>query len=494
MARNPLSRSGTSIFLTALCIVLAVVIFTVDTIVPSDFAFAVLYVVVVLIALNAFRRSALLAVAAICIALTLLSYFLTHEPAVDSALVRLLVSLAAVACTTFLAVRNQSANEIMAERARLLDLTHDTIFVRDENDTITYWNLGAEELYGWRPAEAIGQNSHQIMKTVFPAALDVINAQLLETGRWEGELTHTKRDGTRITVASRWSLQRDARGRPAGTLETNNDITEQKHADESLQQAQAELAHVTRLTALGELTASIAHEVNQPLAGIVTNGEACLRWLNREPPKLDEVRKGVESMINDGVRASEVIGGLRTLTKKGQTERVPLNVNEVINQVILLLQRELFSHNVSLQLELAPDLPPIAGDRVQLQQVILNLIVNSVQAMASVTDRRRKLVVRSEAPEREHVAVRIIDNGSGIDPQNADRLFEAFFTTKPSGMGMGLSICRSIIEAHGGRVFATNNDGAGATFQFTLPAIKNEENLLPQGFRAPSMQLTKAPP
>ena len=182
------------------------------------------------------------------------------------------------------------------------------------------------------------------MKTVFPVPLEEITAELLRTGRWEGDLVHTKRDGTRVTVSSRWSLQRDERGRPVATMETNNDITERNQAQEALRRAQAELAHVNRVMTLGELTASIAHEVNQPLAGIVTNGAACLRWLDREPPELDEARDAVESMISDGMRASEVIQRIRALSKKTELQKVRLDINGVIDDVVRLVQREMLDH------------------------------------------------------------------------------------------------------------------------------------------------------
>jgi two-component system, LuxR family, sensor kinase FixL len=457
-------------FLPFLAGLFAFGIFVVDTFIPSDIAIAVLYVVVVLIASNIYQRRGLLVVAAACMGLTLLSYFIVHTPEADSALVRCLMSLAAIGATTFLALRNQAANAMLQERARLLDLTHDTIFARDMKDTITYWNLGAEKLYGWSADEAIGKNSHQLMKTVFPKALESINAELARTGRWEGELLHTNRDGTSVKVASRWSLQKDNRNRLIGILETNNDITEQSRAQEALQVAQAELAHVSRLTTLGQLMASIAHEVNQPLAGIVTNGEACLRWLNFDPPELGEVRSGLQSMISDGVRASDVIWGLRALTKKTQSQRTTLNVNELVEQVTKLVQRELLNNRVLLQLDLSHELPNVFGDRVQLQQVVLNLIINAIQAMSTIDDRPRVLLVQSRQSEAGEVVVAVIDNGTGIDPAIADQLFSAFFTTKTSGLGMGLSICRSIIEAHGGKVIARNNQGAGATFEFTLPA------------------------
>jgi C4-dicarboxylate-specific signal transduction histidine kinase len=263
-----------------------------------------------------------------------------------------------------------------------------------------------------------------------------------------------------------------------------NDITKRKRAEAEARdserryrEAQAELAHVTRVTALGELTVSIAHEVNQPLAAVVANAEACLSWLGRATPDLDAARRSVEWIINDGNRASEVIRRVRSLASKTSVEKVPLNVNDVVREVMALVQRELTSHRVSLRTELAPTLPMILGDRVQLQQVIINLAMNGMEAMQSVTDRPRELVIRTRQDETQLVLVSVTDCGVGIPSENADRLFNAFFTTKSSGMGMGLSVCRSIMEAHGGRLWATANLSHGATFQFTLPV--NVDTALP---------------
>jgi PAS domain S-box-containing protein len=643
--------------------------------------------------------------------------------------------------------------EDLRERASLLDLTHDTVFVRDMNDVITYWNRGAAELYGWTREEAVGQVSHDLMRTVFPAPLEEINEQLLRTGRWEGELVHTKRDGAQVVVASRWSLQRDAQGEPVAILETNNDITERrraeetlreseeqwravfennptmyfmvdadgttlsvnpfgaehlgyavgelvgspvlnvfygpdrggvqgnvavcfdnlnrsinwearkvrkdgtviwvretaravllknrpvvlvaceditelkraeealresegryryifqaagvsiweedfsqvnaaidelkaqgvtdfrqyfdghpefvrraltmvkvidvndatvklfggrskdgllgsldgvflpeteevftgellalaegktffeaetalrtlsgerlavlftitfppepaklnsvlvtimditerKRAEEALQKAQAELAHVTRVTTMGELTSSIAHEVNQPLAAIVTNANATLRWLATEPPNLEEARESVGRIVRDGHRASEVIGRVRALFKKAATDKARLDVNDLIRDSAALVHGELRRNRVALRTELAEGLPPVVGDRVQLQQVLLNLIINAVEAMGAVKG-PRDLLVRTHGDESGAVLVSVRDSGVGLDPQSSDKLFDAFYTTKPEGMGMGLSVSRSIIEAHGGRLWAASDGRAGATFQFTLPA------------------------
>ena len=254
------------------------------------------------------------------------------------------------------------------------------------------------------------------------------------------------------------------------------DLTERKEAEENLRESerryrevQAELAHVTRVTTLGELTASIAHEVNQPLTAALANAEACLLWLGRETPNLDKARRSVEWIINDCSRAGAVIQRIRALTKRANIQREPLHVNNVIGEVISLLQREIFSHRVSLRKELAPTLPVVLADPIQLQQVIVNLMINSMEAMQSITDRPRELTIRSRRDGAHQLLLSVEDCGVGISAENAERLFNPFFTTKPTGMGMGLSICRSIIEAHGGRLWAESDLPQGAAFHFTLP-------------------------
>ncbi|MHC2338474.1 PAS domain-containing sensor histidine kinase [Bradyrhizobium sp. USDA 4454] len=253
------------------------------------------------------------------------------------------------------------------------------------------------------------------------------------------------------------------------------DVTARKRAEAELHEAQTNLAHVARVTALGELAASIAHEVNQPLAAVVANAAACLRWLNRAAPDLNEARGAVRSIISDGNRAGEVIQRVRALVNKTADQKAPLDINEAINEVIGLVQHQLQSHHVSLQLDLAPALPPVVADRIQLQQVILNLVMNGIEAMQPVTDRPRQLVIRTCQDDAGQIVVAVADCGVGIAAENTERLFDAFYSTKASGMGMGLSICRSIVEAHRGRLSVTGNRGPGATFQFTLP-LRQEDH------------------
>ena len=248
------------------------------------------------------------------------------------------------------------------------------------------------------------------------------------------------------------------------------EMAERKRAEEAYYEAQEELTRVTRMSALGALAASISHEVNQPLAAVVTNADACALWLSGEHPNLEEARAAVDSIAREGTRASDVIRRIRAMFMKSATERAPFDVNAMLREVVTLLEPQMIRSQVTLEAEFAADLRPAVGDRVQLQQVAMNLMLNGIEAMAEVTDRPRRLVVRSEMRNADEVLVAVRDAGVGIDPKNLRRLFDPFFTTKPQGMGMGLNISNSIVEAHGGRLSATVNADFGTTFQFTIPA------------------------
>ncbi|WP_087725154.1 ATP-binding protein [Pandoraea sp. PE-S2T-3] len=514
---------------------------------------------------------------------------------------------------TSLVRRIRDAERTQREHARLLDLTHDTIFVRDANDIVTYWNHAAEMLYGWRRHEAIGRRSHDLLQTEFPAPLAAIEAAYLRDGEWEGELVHTKRDGSRVTVASRWAMQRDANGEPLGTLETNNNVTRRKQAEARLhqiqaqyleeaqrlsktgsfgwhldtgalfwspqayeifeaspdvapslafvrerihpddlpmfeamladvtaqgsrfdlehrivlpggrirylhvvareataqtitqadgrqfigavmdvtdarqtaarlRQAQTELARASRITALGELSASIAHEVGQPLAAITTNGEACLRWLHRTPPNYGEVEGCVVQMTEEGNRAAEIVQRVRRLMKGAAPEVQAVDVNRLIHESVAMIRNDIDANGVQPELCLSATMPRVSGDPIQLQQVLINLMLNAVQAMAT-QEGPRYLRLASVCLPDGRVRVSVSDSGPGIAAVDIPLIFDAFFTTKATGMGMGLAICQSIVEAHGGTIEAINNatardagmnikDGAtGATFAFRLAAL-----------------------
>jgi C4-dicarboxylate-specific signal transduction histidine kinase len=243
---------------------------------------------------------------------------------------------------------------------------------------------------------------------------------------------------------------------------------ERKHAEEARREAQAELARVSRVTTMGELTASLAHEVNQPIAAAVTNANTCLRWLTRDHPDLEEARAAAMRIVKDGTRAAEIVKRIRLLFKKSTPQREMVDVNEGIREMIVLLRSEATRYNITVRMGLAADLPRVMGDRVQLQQVLMNLIVNSIDAMKEV-DGARELTVKSQRTKKEEVLVSVNDTGVGLPPQQADQVFNAFFTTKPHGTGMGLRISRSIVESHGGRLWAADNSPRGASFHFALP-------------------------
>jgi signal transduction histidine kinase len=424
---------------------------------------------------NFLRRRGVILVALGCAGLTLLSFVLQHGyQAGSETIARCFVSLAAIGVTTILAIGRQRA-----EDARRRSETYLVEGQRLSRTGSFSWNIATEEqiwsqeiyrIYEYDPAlkptlDLVRERSHpddaSILQQAFEQAssgahIDVTHRLLMPDGsvKHVKVLAHPARDAVNHIEY-------------IGIL---MDITAAKQAEEALQEAQASLAHVTRVTALGELTASIAHEVNQPLAAIVTYGDAGLRWLDREVPQLDEVRSAVERMIDCATHAAGVIARLRALSRKATSEKMRLDINEVINEVLSLIRREVSNNQVSLRLDLASSLPAVFGDRVQLQQVILNLLINGIQAMAMVHDRPRDLLIRSRQHDVEQVLIEVRDSGIGISPEHAGQLFNAFFTTKADGMGMGLSICRSIIEAHGGRIWASHNDGPGTTLHFSLPA------------------------
>jgi signal transduction histidine kinase len=270
----------------------------------------------------------------------------------------------------------------------------------------------------------------------------------------------------------------DEAGELVEFIGTAIDVTERKRAEEErdrLRQLEAELAHINRVSLMGELASSIAHEVNQPLSGVVSNANACLRWLAGEVPNLEEVRETARRIVRDGKRAAEVIARIRALAKRAATPLARLELNETMREVLVLLGDEAKRKGVNVRMQFAEDLAPVAGDQVQLQQVVLNLVMNGIEAMSGVGEGARELGITTRNLEPDQVQVTVEDSGIGLAPDVRDKIFDPFYTTKPTGMGMGLSICRSILEAHGGRLWATPKDGPGAVFHFTLPRYHEEE-------------------
>jgi PAS domain S-box-containing protein len=288
------------------------------------------------------------------------------------------------------------------------------------------------------------------------------------------ELARAGPDGSKRYVSVSGLPVFDKAGRFVGYRGVGRHITERRRAEEALRAVQAELAHANRITAMGQLSAAIAHEVNQPIAATVTNAQAALRWLRAQPPNLDEVRESLGRIVEDGKRAGNVIGGIRALIHKVPSRKDWFDLNEAILEMVVLTRSEALKHGISLQTRLAAALPMVQGDRTQLQQVILNLILNAIEAMGELDDGNRELSISTEPEAAAGVLVTVRDSGPGLDPVDIERVFQAFYTTKAKGMGMGLAICRSMVEAHGGRMWASRNEPRGAVFQFTLPLQQDE--------------------
>src|SRR6516165_2260850 len=338
-----------------------------------------------------------------------------------------------------------------------------------------YTGLSLEDIRDWARMDALHR---PWMNALHPddRAMDDWSAALATGEPFEKEARLRQFDGEYRRFLLRFVPLRDEWGRIVEWYAKSTDIEDLRRAEEELRRreahlrdAQMELAHANRVTTTGQLAASIAHEVSQPISAALTNANAAWRWLGAEPPDLEEVGQALGRIIRDGRRASDIIGRIRALVRRAPPQNDQLDINETMLEVIALTRSELRSNGTSLRTRLAHGLPLVPGDRIQLQQVMLNLILNAIEAMSGSSEAARELLIRTEQDGPDGVLVAVEDSGPGLKPESLDRLFDAFYTTKSSGMGMGLSICRSIIEAHGGRVWATPNLPHGAAFQFTLP-------------------------
>lgn len=474
-------------WMSALLIVLMLLIFAIDTFSPLDMAIAVMYVVVVLLSAGIWARRGVLLATAACLGLTVLSYVLTHSEAFSAAASgRLLVGLLAISVTSVLVLRGQAAtNELLAREDALrrseaflagtqrISKTGSFSFKSPGGEM--YWSDEAARIYGY-PLD-VTPTMERILAHTAPEDRHVVQAAMEQSLRCEGpvELRHRLLlpDGELkyVHVLSHPRQNKDGECEYLGAL---TDVTAAVLAEQALHRSQVQLAHATRVTMLGELAASIAHEVNQPLAAISTNGEACLRWLNRPQPELDEAKATVTSILEASARATGVIKRIRALARRSDPQYAQLDLKSVAEESVDLVRRELNNHHIALMLGLAPELPPVYGDRVQLQQVFINLLMNAIQAMAGCLPGQAVLTLQTQRNADGALQVSVSDSGPGIPPADLPRLFEPFYSTKEDGMGMGLPICRSIIENHGGRIWAKpavpDIPVAGATILFTLPA------------------------
>jgi len=623
----------------ATALLLTAVIFAVDLMNSFDGAVAVLYTAVILLLAPHGRRFVLFAGMG-AIFLTLAAFLAGHvENFTEGALSRLGMSLFAILITTALSLRDRASRTSLGEQARILELSHDTVIIRDADDVIQYWNDGAEQLYGWTRSEAVGKTCEKLLHCRYPLA--EVTAALDTAGQWSGEIRRVRRDGTELVLESRWLRRRDPDGRAVGVIETSTDltrerdaqarmeasesryrtifetagfaawesdwsepmrvltaalpdgedplpwflshpelmrqalgrgrllianqaavelfgaasrdalgsdllisrfaphsesamartaasllegrranevetriqtldgrmadvllrasllpgnvnfsrilvmaldVTERNEARARIEQVSAELAHAARVSLLGQLAASIAHEVNQPLTAIINYGKSAHRWLRRPEPDIGEADACIEKLISNATRAAEIVNRVRGLARKVTPKTEPVQLLELVEEAITLVQREarmelVDIRLVDIRLEGAQEFPPVIIDRVQVQQVIVNLLLNGIQAMRGIEGRPKELCIRLSPFPDGMIQVTVEDSGTGFPSGEELRLFEPFFTTKSEGMGMGLSICRSIIENQGGRISARNNDRCGATVAFTLPV---ERSLLTQ--------------
>jgi len=476
-------------WLSGLLICLTLLIFAVDTFTPLDMAVAVMYVVVVLLSASVWQRRGVLLVTGICLTLTVASYLLTHTVVFSGAAAgRMLVGLLAIGITAFLALRGQSATNALLAREHALRRSEAFLagtqrisktgsFSFKAPDGAMYWSDEAARIFGY-PLD-VAPTVARVLERSAPDDRALVHAAMTRALGAEGVIDVRHRlllpDGQLKYVHVLAEPRYDKQG-ACEYLGAVTDVTEAVLAEQALHSAQVQLAHATRVTMLGELAASIAHEVNQPLAAISTNAEACLRWMNRPQPDLAEARATVASILEASGRATGVIKRIRALARRSDPQHAVLDLNAVAEESVDLVRRELNSHRVALTLDLAPQLPPVCGDRVQLQQVIINLLMNASQAMAACVPGQALLMLQTGLGADGKPLLSVSDSGPGIAADAVPRLFEAFYSTKEDGMGMGLPICRSIIETHGGRIWvgqpAPPSPLAGATISFSMPAYE----------------------
>jgi PAS domain S-box-containing protein len=379
--------------------------------------------------------------------------------------------LSAISASWLASARKRVEENQRAHFERLFEHGPEAIMLVDSRDRVQRINTEFSRIFGYSSAEILEGNS---VNFIVPEHLRdeaiASRARLAQGESVSMETVRRRRDGSTVAV-SEIAIPVVIDGERISYYFIFRDISETKRAADELQRAQAELAHLSRVTTMGELMASIAHEVNQPIAAVVTNSNAASRWLSQQPPNLNETREALDNIVRDATRASDVIGRIRSLVRKSETSMGPLDINEIIRGILVVLEAEIRNRGVRLQMDLG-DVPNVTGDRIQLQQVTLNLVINAIEAMDSV-DRPRLLNVQSSA-DGDFVLVQVRDSGAGIDADHIEAIFNPFFTTKREGLGMGLTISQSIVEAHAGRMWAESTN-SGATLNLKLPAVTENE-------------------
>lgn len=368
--------------------------------------------------------------------------------------------------------------------SELADLASDSVIVCDLDGLIRYWNPASETLYGWPATAAVGRSIAEFSPS---PALDAEHwGELLREGHWHGPVRRRTANGSHITAVVRRVVRHDDAARPVEIVEygrkgaigvaggdagvTVEDVAERLRTEAQLRQHQADHAHASRISTLGELATSIAHEVKQPLAAIVTNAETCLRWLAREPTNTEKLRQLTSRIISSARRASDIVQHVRSMAQSGERERLPLDAKELVEEALLFVHHDIESQHIKLAVSADPSLPQILGSRIQLQQVVVNLVVNSIQAISQGDSPERRIQIDIDGDAAGGLRFSVRDSGPGIAAQDLGRVFDSFFTTKADGMGIGLAVCHSIISAHGGSIQAANHPDGGACFSFSLPA------------------------
>jgi PAS domain S-box-containing protein len=488
--RSSRSNAATLVLPVATALV-AGAIFIADTVTGIDVVAAGLYVVVVLMAARFLSARGVILVGVGCLGLTGLSYMLSPPPTVPAEIANPLICLVTIILTTLLAVQAQRSGATLREQASLLNQTHDSIFVRDMNEVINYWNRGAQEFYGWRAEEAIGKSSHELLRTIFPMSLHEIRAELLRTSRWEGELKHNTADGTEVIVASRWALQLDSREQPIAILETNNDITERKHREDEIKDLNEALAkraegldqqlakRAAELEATNKELETFAYSVSHDLRAPLRHTTGFAELLQRQASQSldDKSRRYVDMILESSKRMGNLIDDLLGFSRIGraETKESAVDLEQLVAAVVAELGQETKGRDIAWNIG---PLPVCYGDRSMLKVVLVNLLSNAVKFTR--IRKRAEIEIGCVGSGEDQAELYVRDNGAGFDMQYVDKLFGVFqrlhLAEEFEGTGIGLATVQRIVRRHGGEIRAEGSVDQGAAFYFSLPRARKQES------------------